>query len=99
MEETRLTTAIITVLFTGIIGITGYWLKTVYAEVKALLKELTTYINELTKAVVILQTQVDKQIETDIQELKYEVEKVKNCTIKHGKQISAINKESKHRNA
>ena len=94
MMDMKMNMSIIILLITCVIGIGGYWIKTAYAEIKQLLKELNTYIHELTKAVVTLQTQVDKQIETDISMLKENMEFTKTSIHKHENQISLLIRET-----
>ena len=96
--DAKLAISIIILLVSCVIGIGGYWIKTAYAEIKQLLKELNTYIHELTKAVVTLQTQVDKQIESDISMLKENMESTNNKVHKHENQISILIREAKERN-
>lgn len=96
--DAKLAISIIILLVSCVIGIGGYWIKTAYAEIKQLLKELNTYIHELTKAVVALQTQVDKQIESDISMLKENMESTNNKVYKHENQISILIREAKERN-
>ena len=96
--DSKLATSIIILLVSCVLGIGGYWIKSAYAEIKQLLKELNTYIHELTKAVVTLQTQVDKQIETDISQLKENQESITLKVYKHENQISLLIKESQERN-
>ena len=96
--DSKLATSIIILLVSCVLGIGGYWIKSAYAEIKQLLKELNTYIHELTKAVVTLQTQVDKQIETDISQLKENQQSITLKVYKHENQISLLIKESQQRN-
>ena len=96
--DSKLATSIIILLVSCVLGIGGYWIKSAYAEIKQLLKELNTYIHELTKAVVTLQTQVDKQIEADISQLKESQETITMKVYKQENQISLLIKESEERN-
>lgn len=61
------------VLFSAIIGLVAYFLKTMHAEVKQLIKELTDYTNKLKQVIVGIQMQIDKSIETDIKEIKEDI--------------------------
>ncbi|WP_367583287.1 hypothetical protein [Aquimarina sp. 2304DJ70-9] len=63
----------IPILFSGLIGILGYFLKTIHAEVKQLIKELTEYTNELRALIRGIQVQIDKGIEADIREIKSDI--------------------------
>ncbi|TSE10008.1 hypothetical protein [Aquimarina algiphila] len=64
---------IISVLLSGVIAVLGYFLKSVHAEVKTLLKELIEYTQELRNLISGIQVQIDKSIETDITEMKADV--------------------------
>ncbi len=64
---------IISVLLSGVIAALGYFLKSVHSEVKALLKELTEYTQELRNLISGIQVQIDKSIETDITEMKADI--------------------------
>ena len=48
-------------------------MKSAHAEIKLLVKELTTYTSELKGLIVGIQTQINKSIETDIEEIKSDV--------------------------
>lgn len=61
------------ILFTTIVGIMGYFVKSIHHEVKLLIKELMDYTHELKQLIVGIQTQIDKGIETDIQEIKADI--------------------------
>ncbi|TSE10331.1 hypothetical protein [Aquimarina algiphila] len=63
----------IPILFSGLVGILGYFLKTIHAEVKQLIKELTEYTNELRALIRGIQVQIDKGIEADIHEIKSDI--------------------------
>ncbi len=67
---------IISVLFSGVITVFGYFLKSVHTEVKALLKELTEYTQELRNLISGIQVQIDKGIEADITEMKADIKGV-----------------------
>ena len=88
---TNLFIAITIVLMTTLIGLMSYWLKTVYREIRQMLKELTTYINELKQLVVSIQTQIEKGIEVDILDLKDDVKTLYERTNKLQNQLSALN--------
>ncbi|NQY11409.1 MAG: hypothetical protein HRT71_18075 [Flavobacteriales bacterium] len=64
---------IVSMLFSVILGIIGYWVKYVHREVKNLLKELIAYTQHLKILIVEIQTQIEKGIETDIREIKKDV--------------------------
>lgn len=71
--ELKIMIAIATILLTALIGLVGYWLKTVHEEFKILLKELMDYTNKLKQLIVGIQTHIDKAIEEDIREIKEDV--------------------------
>ena len=64
---------ILSVLFSLIVGMVGYWIKTVHTEFKQLIKELTDYTAQLKLLIVGIQTQIEKGIETDIEEIKEDI--------------------------
>lgn len=67
---------VFSILFTAIVGIIGYFLKSVHSEVKQLIKELTAYTSKLKELIVGIQTQIDKSIEADIKEMKQDVKQL-----------------------
>ena len=71
--EYKIVTIIVGVLLSCIVGITGYWLKSVYQEFRVLVKEFTNHINKLTQTVIVLQTVIEKVIEEDIKEMKEDI--------------------------
>ncbi len=77
---------ITSIMISALIGIIGYWLKTVHKEFKRLIKELTDYTNQMRQLIVGIQMQIEKSIEADITELKEDV--------KHN--TSRINKQDAH---
>lgn len=87
---TNIILAIAVVLLTTLIGLASYWLKTVYREIKELLKELTAYINELKQIVASIQTHIEKGIEADIGELKQDVKTLYQRTNKLQSELSAF---------
>jgi len=88
---TNLFIAITIVLMTTLIGLMSYWLKTVYKEIKQMLKELTSYINELKQLVVSMQTQIERGIEVDIKKLKSDVQILYDRTNKLQNRLSELN--------
>ena len=83
---------ILSVLFSAILAMIGYWVKAVHKEFKQLLKELTDYTTGLKQLIVGIQTQINKGIETDIQELKHDI---KTLYTKSNKNESKISKKKK----
>jgi len=88
---TNLFIAITIVLMTTLIGLMSYWLKTVYKEIKQMLKELTSYINELKQLVVSMQTQIERGIEVDIEKMKSDVQILYDRTNKLQNKLSELN--------
>ncbi|MBL4753049.1 MAG: hypothetical protein JKY52_05530 [Flavobacteriales bacterium] len=88
---TNLFIAITIVLLTTLIGLMSYWLKIVYKEIKQMLKELTSYINELKQLVVSMQTQIERGIEVDIEKLKSDVQILYDHTNKLQNKLSELN--------
>ena len=88
--EQEIVITLITLLFSGFIGITGYWLKSVYTEFKLLLKELMAYTNKLEQLIVGIQIHIDKAIEEDIKEIKADIKTLYNRTNKHESKLAAF---------
>lgn len=65
---------IATLLFSVIIGMIGYWLKQVHKEIKDAIRQLTNYINELNKAVLMIETHINKGIEQGIKHNKERIQ-------------------------
>jgi predicted nucleic acid-binding Zn-ribbon protein len=57
---------ICTILFSAIVGLIGFWLRVAHKEIKEAIKQLTNYIYELNKAVMVLETHINKGIEQGI---------------------------------
>ncbi len=64
---------ILSISFTAVIGVIGYFLRSVHTEVQQFIKELTDYTSKLKQLIVGIQTQIDKGIETDIVEIKADI--------------------------
>ena len=79
-------------LFTIIVGMIAYWLKTVHKDFKQITKELTAYTSQLKQLIVGIQTQIDKSIETDITELKNDIKRLYGKANKNASDISASKK-------
>ena len=79
---------ILSIAFTAVFGVIGYFLRSVHIEVKQFIKELTDYTNKLKQLIVGIQTQIDKSIEKDIVEIK---EDIKTLYRKTEKNAEAIN--------
>jgi len=54
------------VLCSAIVSLIGYWLKQVHREIKEAIKQLTAYIYELNKTVMMLETHINKGVEQGI---------------------------------
>ncbi|WP_438712324.1 hypothetical protein ACSTS3_10425 [Aquimarina muelleri] len=81
---------IFSILFSGLIAILGYFVKSVHTEIKALLKELTEYTQELRHLINGIQIQIDKGIESDITEIKEDVKNLYRKTNTHTTELSQI---------
>jgi predicted PurR-regulated permease PerM len=81
---------IFSALFSGLIAILGYFVKSVHTEVKALLKELTEYTQELRNLISGIQVQIDKGIESDITEIKEDVKNLYRKTNTHTTELSKL---------
>jgi predicted RNase H-like nuclease (RuvC/YqgF family) len=73
-------------LFSAIIGMVGWWIKTVHKEVKELIKELT----ELKQLLAGMKMQVEKSIETDITEMKSDIKTLFRRTNKNESSIATL---------
>ncbi len=82
---------ITSVMISALIGLVGYWLKTVHREFKRLIGELTDYTNQMRQLIVGIQMQIEKSIETDITELKEDVKSNTSRINKQTAQIAALN--------
>lgn len=85
---------ILSFLFSAILGMIGYWVKTVHKEFKQLLKEITDYTNGLKQLIVGIQTQINKGIEADIQEIKTDVKTLYGKANKNESKIATLNQKS-----
>ncbi len=81
---------ILSILFTTLVGMVGYLLKSIHKEVKQLIKELTDYTNKLKLLIVGIQTHIDKGIETDIQEIKEDIKSLHYRSNKNQSQIASL---------
>ncbi|NQY68526.1 MAG: hypothetical protein HRT72_12505 [Flavobacteriales bacterium] len=79
---------IISVLFSAILGIIGYWAKYVHREIKTLLKELISYTHNLKEVIIQIQTQIDKGIEIDIKDIKGDIKTLYTKTSINSKKIA-----------
>ncbi|UZO79751.1 hypothetical protein NBT05_12410 [Aquimarina sp. ERC-38] len=64
---------LLSLTFTVVLAVIGYFLRTVHIEVKSFIKELTAYTSHLKQLIVGIQTQIDKGIEADIVEIKADI--------------------------
>lgn len=76
----------LSILFAAIIGMVSWWIKNVHKEIKELIKELT----ELKQLIAAMKAQVEKSIETDIQELKADIKILYKKTNENEKEIAAL---------
>jgi len=76
----------LSILFSTIIGIASWWLKTVHKEVKELIKDLV----EIKQLLAGMKTQVEKSIETDIKEIKADVKTLFSKTNKNQSDIATL---------
>lgn len=81
---------ILSVLFSALVGMVGYWIKAVHRDFKQILKELTEYTNELKQLIVGIQTHISKGIESDIVEIKTDIKNLYNKTGKNENSIASI---------
>ncbi|WP_103071854.1 hypothetical protein [Aquimarina sediminis] len=81
---------IFSALFSGLIAILGYFVKSVHTEIKALLKELTEYTGELRTLINGIQIQIDKGIESDIREIKTDIKHLYSKTNSHTTELSKL---------
>lgn len=79
---------ILSLAFTVIFGVVGYFLRSMHIEVKQFIKELTDYTNKLKQLIVGIQTQIDKSIETDIVEIKADIKTLYSKTQKNTETIN-----------
>ena len=82
---------LISIMVSALIGLIGYWLKTVHKEFQRLIRELTDYTNQLRQLIAGIQMQIEKSIEIDISELKDEVKHNRGRINKQDAQIAALN--------
>jgi len=73
-------------LFSAIIGMVSWWIKTIHKEVKELIKDLT----EIKQLLAGMKAQVEKSIETDIQELKQDIRTLYGRTNKNESSIASL---------
>ncbi|NQY68169.1 MAG: hypothetical protein HRT72_10685 [Flavobacteriales bacterium] len=85
---------IVSVLFSAILGIIGYWAKYVHREIKTLLKELINYTQHLKSLIVEIQVQIEKGIESDIKDLKTDVKNLYGKTAEINSKIIELNAKS-----
>ena len=82
--------AILTLLFSVLIGMIGYWLKTAHREIKILIKELVESLNNLQRLVTGIETQIEKGIEADINELKTDIKQLYSKSNKNESDIATL---------
>ncbi len=81
---------VFSILFSGVLAVLGYFLRTVHTEFKTLLKELTEYTQELRNLISGIQVQIDKGIEADIVDLKTDVKTLYSKVNVQSAQISKL---------
>jgi predicted PurR-regulated permease PerM len=86
---------IVSILFSTLLGLGSYWVKTAHEEFKQLIKELTAYTSELKELIVGIQTQINKGIETDIKEIKKDVRALYQKAGKSESEIASLNQRLK----
>lgn len=97
--ETKVFMILISVLFSTIIALVGYWLKNVHEEFKELIKELTLYTSRMKQLIVGIQMQIEKGIEIDIQELKTETKNLQERTGRLESKVAGLSEKSERRNS
>ncbi len=85
---------VFSILFSGVLAVLGYFLRTVHTEFKTLLKELTEYTQELRNLISGIQVQIDKGIEADIIDLKKDVKTLYSKVNVQSAQISKLQNQS-----
>lgn len=80
----------LSISFSIIVGIVGFWLKTAHKEIKVLMKELTDYTNELKQLIVGIETQIERGIEADINDNKEDIKTLFSKVNKLEAQIASI---------
>ena len=88
MEKLYIT--ILSILFSVLVGMIGYWLKTAHREIKTLIKELVESLNNLHRLVTGIETQIEKGIEADIKEIKEDVKTLYRRTNKNESDIATL---------
>ena len=73
MMSAQLLLMITAVLLSAIVTLIGYWLRQVHREIKEAIKQLTAYIYELNKTVMMLETHINKGIEQGISNNKEKI--------------------------
>ena len=81
---------ILTALFSIIIGLIGYWLRSAHQESKFLLKELVKSIHSLENTVAEIRIQIEKGVEADIKELKTDIKILYKRSNKNEKSITSL---------
>lgn len=81
---------ILSVLFSALVSMIGYWLRTAHREFTALLKELMISLNNLQRLVTGIETQIEKGIEADISEIKSDVKILFRKSNKNESDISSL---------
>jgi len=86
---------ILSLLFSAIVAMVGYWLKSVHKEFKGLIKELAYSISELRQLFTGMETQIEKGIEADITEIKSDIKTLYAKSNRSETQIARLNQKTK----
>ncbi|MCB9335822.1 MAG: hypothetical protein H6586_06715 [Flavobacteriales bacterium] len=89
----KLSIIVVSVLFSSIIAMLGYFLKTAHKENKDMFKELA----ELKQLLIAIKIQVEKSIVTDIEEVKQNVRDLFDRTRHNESEISKLNEQVKNK--
>ena len=81
---------ILSILFTALVGMIGFWLRTAHREFTSLLKELMVSLNNLQRLVTGIETQIEKGIEADISEIKSDVKQLFRKSNKNESDIATL---------
>jgi len=87
--------AILSILFSVLVGMIGYWLKTAHKEIKSLIKELVKSLNNLQRLVTGIETQIEKGIEADISEIKSDIKHLYRKSNKNESDIATLTEKAK----
>ena len=89
----KLSIIVISILFSSVIAMLGYFLKTTHDENKDLFKELA----ELKQLLIAIKIQVEKSIVVDINEVKDNIKKLFDRTHNNKAEIGKLNEQVKNK--